>query len=68
MGKHSAPDAYDPDRERIDPNQPFDHPHLIGETRPAKIKANLEEIWARAAAEADRVVRERAQAQAKAKN
>ena len=62
MGRHSAPDAYDPDRERIDPNQPFDHPHLIGETRPARIKANLDEIRRKEAEERDRMIRERGRA------
>lgn len=57
MGRHSAPN--DPDRERIDPDQPFDHPHLIGETRPNKIKEMLDKSRDNEAKERDRVVRER---------
>lgn len=51
MGKHRA----------IDPNEPFEHPHVIGETRPAVIKENLDAIQAKEAQERDRVVRERGQ-------
>ncbi|HEU4754402.1 MAG TPA: hypothetical protein VFU47_14940 [Armatimonadota bacterium] len=51
MGKHRA----------IDPDEPFEHPHVIGETRPNQIKANLDAIQAKEAEERDRVVRERGQ-------
>lgn len=51
MGRHRA----------IDPNEPFEHPHVTGETRPAVIKENLDAIRAKEAEERDRVVRERGQ-------
>ena len=49
MGRHRA----------IDPDEPFEHPHLIGETTPSKIKANLEEIRAAEERERERVISDR---------
>lgn len=54
MGRHRAP-------EPIDPDKPFEHPDLKGETTPSKIKANLDAITAEEGRQRDRVIRERGQ-------
>lgn len=48
-GKHRA----------IDPNESFQHPHVTGETRPAKIREITQKAEEENKAEMDRILRER---------
>ena len=51
MGRHN----------RIDPDQPYEHPDLKGETTPNKIKALTDSVATEEGRQRDRVIRERDQ-------